>query len=165
MVRPAPICATIMPTVTRIPRMHGLPPMTAAFCVIRVNSPTAITSLRVMLPESGHVWALPCAPRRGRACPGHLDCCRFVPYIRGRRDEPGDLVVSDFDATEIHLSTSGELAQQSPIARSPHPHRIHRRFARQHPGDVSRSRQTLIRLRGGTTYVTPPTASLRCRPL
>ena len=43
--RPAASDPTIIPTVTRIPRMHGLPPMTAAFCVIRVNSPTATTFL------------------------------------------------------------------------------------------------------------------------
>src|SRR5579864_5323313 len=38
MLRPAPIWPTIIPTVTRKPRMHGLPPMTAGFCVMRVKS-------------------------------------------------------------------------------------------------------------------------------
>jgi hypothetical protein len=37
MLRPAPICPTIMPTVTRCPRMQGLPPMTAGSWVMRGN--------------------------------------------------------------------------------------------------------------------------------
>jgi len=35
MARPAPSWPTIMPTVTRIPRMQGLPPLTSGFWVIR----------------------------------------------------------------------------------------------------------------------------------
>ena len=37
-VRPAVTSPTIVPTVTRIPRMHGLPPITVASRVMRVSS-------------------------------------------------------------------------------------------------------------------------------
>lgn len=37
MLRPAPICPTIIPTVTRMPRMQGLPPMISGFWLIRYN--------------------------------------------------------------------------------------------------------------------------------
>src|SRR6266568_4230221 len=35
MLWPAPIWPTIIPTVTRIPRMHGFPPITPGSCVMR----------------------------------------------------------------------------------------------------------------------------------
>ena len=35
---PGAIWPTITPTVTRMPRMHGLPPMTCGFCVMRLKS-------------------------------------------------------------------------------------------------------------------------------
>ena len=41
MLRPAAIDSTSIPTVTRIPRMHGLPPITAGSMVMRRNSCTS----------------------------------------------------------------------------------------------------------------------------
>jgi len=54
MVRPAPIWRTIIPAVTRIPRMQALPPITAGLWVMRSNSsmappPSAWLTLRICL--------------------------------------------------------------------------------------------------------------------
>ncbi len=37
MLRPLPVCPTIMPTVTRIPRTQAWPPMTSGRCVMRFS--------------------------------------------------------------------------------------------------------------------------------
>jgi len=38
MLTPAPICPTIMPTVTRMPQIQGRPPIISGLCVMRSKS-------------------------------------------------------------------------------------------------------------------------------
>jgi hypothetical protein len=45
-VRAADIASTIMPTVTRIPRMHGLPPIISGSIVMRLNADTSLSLRR-----------------------------------------------------------------------------------------------------------------------
>src|SRR5208282_1526509 len=60
MLRPAPICPTIMPTVTRIPRMQGFPPIRPGSWVIRLRSGMVVSlrfrrGHRIPLPEADFV--------------------------------------------------------------------------------------------------------------
>src|SRR5579871_3872815 len=63
MLCPAPTWPTTMPTVTRMPRTHGLPPITAGSCVMRSKLVIRLRSSRKITPE-WHENVCPAASRK-----------------------------------------------------------------------------------------------------
>jgi hypothetical protein len=72
--RPAATRPTIVPTVTRNPRMQGFPPMTAGFVVIRVSSFTF--RLRTLAPL-GYDALYPCSAYRERTVRFDSGCAKI----------------------------------------------------------------------------------------